>query len=274
MAGWFSALRQHDQVQKVLQWLARLGYWARGMVYLALGWLATLAAWSNTQPPTLKRALVAIAEHPFGWLILAAIAGGLFGYATWCVVQAIVKGQGEGSRIKGLASRVGTLMSAVVHAGLGLIAAAIVIDWERLVGGAGGSVVEAWAARVLDWPLGRWLVGIIGVGAILMGVAEFAKAHQTAFQDIRANGWTMTIIHVIGKLGLVAKGLIFGLIGTFFLMAAWQAQAAEAGGVQAAFRSLATAPLGEWLFLAVAAGLADYGLFSLLKGWYHHLPRR
>jgi ascorbate-specific PTS system EIIC-type component UlaA len=82
----------------------------------------------------------------------------------------------------------------------------------------------------------------------------------------------MSIIKLIGWLGLAAEGLIFSLIGFFFLTAAWQAEANEAGGLRAAFIHLGEAPLGNWLFTMVAAGLMTYGLFSLLKGCYHRLP--
>ena len=90
---------------KALQWLARLGYGALGVVHLVLGWLATTAALSDTQPPSLKGALAAVLEHRFGWLALAAIAGGLFGYAAWRAAQAVLDLRGAGSGAKGLAVR-------------------------------------------------------------------------------------------------------------------------------------------------------------------------
>ena len=250
-----------------------MGYWARGVAYLAVGWLATLAAVNDTQPPTLKGAFTAIAEQqPVGWLLLAMLAGGLVLHGVWRLIQAVLDLHGEGGDFKGLAKRAGALVSAVLHAGLGLMAVAVVVDWEYLIGGRDGSTVETWITRILEWPLGRWLVAVVGVGAILMGLVKTTKARSAAFQDIQAGARLMSLIKLIGRLGLISKGLIFALIGFFFLTAAWQTEPTEAGGVRAAFHRLGDAPLGDWLFAVVAAGLMTYGLFSLLKGWYHRLP--
>ena len=76
---------------EALQWLARLGYGTHGVVYLVLGGLATAAALSDTRPPTLRGALLIVLEHRFGWLALAVLAGGLFGYAVWHTVQVVLR---------------------------------------------------------------------------------------------------------------------------------------------------------------------------------------
>ena len=90
---------------EALQWLARLGYGTRGIVYLVLGWLATTAALSDTRPPSLRGALATILEHRFGWLALAALAGGLFGYAAWRTAQAVLDLGAVGTGARGLAAR-------------------------------------------------------------------------------------------------------------------------------------------------------------------------
>jgi Domain of Unknown Function (DUF1206) len=39
--------------------------------------------------------------------------------------------------------------------------------------------------------------------------------------------------------------------------------------MRAALTALAGVPLGDWVLLAVSAGLALYGVFSLIKAWCH-----
>ena len=173
---------------------------------------------------------------------------------------------------RGLAARAGLLVSAALYASLGLAAAAAVADWAELGGGAGASAAEAWAARVLAWPLGRWLLGLVGVGAIAMGAGEFVRARRSAFEAIRATDRAMRLIRPLGRLGLAAKGTVLGLVGALFVAAAWRAEATAAGGVRAALALLDAAPFGDGPLVAVAAGLALYGIFSLVKAWYHRLP--
>ena len=103
--------------------MARLGYWARGIAYLAVGWLAILAVLSDTQPPTLKGAFTAIVEQPVGWFLLAVLAGGLTLHGVWRSIQAVLDLHGAGGGFKGLTKRAGPLVSATLYAGLGLLAA-------------------------------------------------------------------------------------------------------------------------------------------------------
>ena len=86
--------------------MARLGYWARGIAYLAVGWLAIMAVLSDTQPPTLKGAFTAIVEQPVGWLLLAVLAGGLILHGVWRSIQAVLDLHGAGGGLKGLTSKV------------------------------------------------------------------------------------------------------------------------------------------------------------------------
>ena len=190
-----------------LWWLARLGYWARGAIYLAIGWLAVAAALTGTRPPSLRGALSTTTEQPLGLAAMLSIALGLFGYAFWRCIQAVLDLHGVGTDLKGLAKRAGMLISALLHTGIGMVAAAVVADWGVLAG-SHGPMAERWAALLLDWPLGRWLIAVVGIGAIGLGMAQLAKLRGTAFRDIWASQRTMHFIRPLGTVGLVAKGIV------------------------------------------------------------------
>jgi hypothetical protein len=62
--------------------LARVGYAAKGLVYLIIGGLAAKVALGEGRSTTDRNgALRAIHEQPFGQFLLAVIAVGLVGYA-------------------------------------------------------------------------------------------------------------------------------------------------------------------------------------------------
>jgi hypothetical protein len=255
-----------------LWWIARLGYWARGSVYLSVGGLATWSALNGTRPPSLRSAFAAIAELPFGPAVLLAIAAGLFGHALWRLVQAVGDLHGKGSDLGGRLARGGMLAAALLYAGLGLVAMAVMLDWGVLSGWRHASLPERWAALFLGWPLGRWLVATVGVGTAGTGAAQAARMRGEAFRDVEASPPTLRLVRALGRIGLAAKGCVLGLTGFLFLLAAWDAKAGEAGGLRDALRALGAAPLGDWLFFAIAAGLAALGLFNLLKGLFHKRP--
>lgn len=256
---------------RMLQVLARIGHGAYGLLYLLLGGLATMAGLSDTRPPSVAGVFSNIGDLPVGWLMLTGIAAGVSTFAGWRLIQAIMDLRRDGSEVKGILIRGGKLVEAGLYFGVGLLAAAIALGWRELLEGE-RSMATVWTARALDWPLGHWLVGLVGLGAIAMGVDQIVKAHGSAFEDISARERTMKVIRILGRIGLAAKGLIFSATGVLFLIAAWRVEASAAGGLRAALRALASVPLGDSILLAVSAGLATFGAFNLMKAWFHKRP--
>ena len=54
------------------EWLARLGYAARGVVYLLIGWFALAAAWGAGLPDDSRGVLRRLLVQPFGRVLLAS----------------------------------------------------------------------------------------------------------------------------------------------------------------------------------------------------------
>ena len=262
------ALRDTVFAPEILLGFARIGYAARGVVYLLIGSLAAASALNESIPPSLGGALSVVSDLPAGRMLIASIALGLFAYASWRLAQATLDLGGNGWRWKGLLLRSAILIDAVLHMVFGVLVTIVALDWAGIVSGD-QAMAEASAELLLDWPWGHWIVGLIGLGAIAIGAAQVAKAHRTAFDDIQATAAAMTAIRLLGRIGLGARGLISALIGASFLIAAWRVDASAAGGMRAALVAVATLPLGGWALLGVSAGLILFGLFSVLKGWCH-----
>src|SRR5579863_3830870 len=88
--------------------LARLGYIAKGVVYLIIGVLAARVAIGDGGKTTDNRgALQEIYRQPFGQLLLSVMVVGLIGYALWCFLRAVMDADGKGSDAKGVVARTG-----------------------------------------------------------------------------------------------------------------------------------------------------------------------
>lgn len=250
--------------------LARSGYAARGVVYLIVGGLAVLAALGQGGRTTDARgALTTLLTQPFGQILLAIVALGLVGYALWRVVQAITDTDHHGTDGKGLAIRSGLLVSAVTHALLAVSALSLIFGWGS---GGGDNGARNWTAWLLQQPFGRWLVGLIGLAIIGAGIAHMIKGYRAKFEKyFQMDAATLDKASPVCRFGLIARGIVFVIIGGFLIVAAVEFNSAEARGLQGALQALQQQPYGWILLGIVALGLVAFGVYSLIEAWYRRI---
>jgi hypothetical protein len=254
------------------EWLARLGYGARGVVYVLVGWFSMMAAIGAGQPTDTKGALREILGQPFGKALLAIVALGLLCYTIWRAVQGWYDPDRHGTDAKALAVRGGMVASAAIHAALAVFALSLAVGWQGPGSGNGGDGARDWTAWLLAQPFGRWLVAAVGVAVLGAALGHFTKAWKATFRRyLRADERTLGLICPIGRAGLAAKGVVFLLIGVFFLTAAWRFDPSESGGLGKALQTLQAQPYGPWLLGVVAAGLFAFGIYSIVEGWYRRI---
>lgn len=75
----------------------------------------------------------------------------------------------------------------------------------------------------------------------------------------------------LGRLGLAARGVIFGIIGVFLIQAALQSNPNKAQGLDGALQELARQPFGAWILGTVATGLVAYGIYMLAQARYRRI---
>jgi uncharacterized membrane protein YidH (DUF202 family) len=254
--------------------LARFGYAAKGVVYLIIGGLAALAAFTGGGRTTDSRgAFEEILSQSYGKLLLGAVAVGMAAYAVWRFVQAVKDTENKGSNAKGIARRIGYAAIGVIHVGLAYSAA------QLIFGSGGGSRGDAaskeWTATLLAQPFGQWLVGAVGLGFIAFAVSQFYKAYTAKFREkLKTNEMdekTQTFATRSGQAGLSARGLVFGIIGVFLILAALHSNAGEARGLSGALRALEQQSYGQWVLGIVALGLVAYGLYMLVLARYRRI---
>ncbi|HYG84715.1 MAG TPA: DUF1206 domain-containing protein [Azospirillum sp.] len=262
-----SAPHLHEQIEG----LARLGYAARGVVYLVVGWFAVAAAQGHNRPTDSKGALAELFDKPFGAVLLAIVALGLAGYALWRIVGAVADVDRCGSDARGLATRGGQVAAGIIHAGLAVYAVGILAG--RSAGrGDGESSMRDWTEWLMGMPLGQVLVGAVGVVIGVFALSQLVKAYKATFlRTLACPGGAERYVKPLGQAGFAARGVVFLLVGMFFVLAAWHANATESGGMVKALRWLQTQPFGPWLLGVVALGLVAFGLFSLVQAVYRRI---
>jgi hypothetical protein len=113
---------------------------------------------------------------------------------------------------------------------------------------------------------GRWLVILIGAGLVAAGVALAAYGLRKKFTRnlamARASARTRKAVVFLGMAGNVGRGVVFGVAGGLLVAAGVSFDPDKAQGLDGSLRKIATTPLGPWLLVAVAAGLAIFGVYS------------
>jgi hypothetical protein len=249
--------------------LARVGYAAKALLYTVVGFLALQSAFGSGGETTGSRgALATLVRQEYGALILVVIAVGLFGYAAWRIIEAILDPERRGANAKGRALRASFAARGIVHAALGVQAV-------RLATGTGvsrGQAVEDWTGRLLDAPLGRWLVVGAGVAVAGYGIYQLYRAwaaklsRQLDFAALsrEAGSWLMRVC----RFGIAARGVVFGVCGWYLVRAGIAHNATAAADTGEALGAIERQPFGEWALAIVAVGLIAYGAYDIVQARY------
>ena len=251
---------------------AKFGLVAKGIVYLLLGIFAFMAAFHlGGQSPgnTDKRGVFNfIQEQTGGQILLGLVALGLASYAIWRFIQAFKDTEHKGKDAKALAVRGRYLFSGLVYGSLTVIVVRMLFFSSDNSGNSGN---ESMARELLSQPFGQILAGIvalifIGVGIyqVYYGLSEKFKKHVN--KAVPSNG--RKYMMAAGKIGYVARGIVWLIIGWLFVKAALEANASKAGDTEDAFQFLATASYGSYILGAVGLGLCFYGLFNFIRARY------
>ena len=271
-AGQQAAQQAKTQARPWVVGLARLGYAARGVVYAVIGVLAFQAALgAGGQTTDSQGALFKIAQQPFGRVMLGVVGLGLLGYALWRFVQTALDPEGKGTDAKGIAQRFGYALSGLIYASLALTAFRIVVGSNS----GGGSTQQDWTVRLLSTTGGQLLLGAVGVAIIGAGLYSFYQAVSAKFREkLKTQEMSHTEdvwITRLGRAGFAARGVVWSIIGWFFVRAATQVDAKEAGGLAQALDTLASQPQGLWMLGLVACGLIAYGAYALAEARYRKI---
>jgi hypothetical protein len=247
---------------------ARVGYASRAVVYAVIGGLALmLAAGEGGRATDTRGAVVEVARQPFGSVLLVMLGLGLLAFAVWRFVQAALDVEGKGRSGKGLVARIMMGISGAVHVSLALFA------FNLLRGHASkGGGTRSMTADLMSKPFGQVLVGAVGVAVIGFAVYQFVRAVKgKMLEKLSLTGLAArqrTWVERISKAGVLARAVVFLLVGTFFIQAAIDADPGEAGGLGEALGALAKQPFGPWLLGLVALGLVAYAVYQLLEARY------
>jgi hypothetical protein len=264
-------MRDFPAVSPWVERLGRAGYFAKGIVYFIIGFLALkLAIGVGGEITGAKGAIREIGAQPYGRVLLGLMAIGLMGYLLWRVIQAVQDTEGNGNGVKGLVKRAGYLISGLVYATLGLFAGSLALG---LSSSGSDSTTQQAKESILQSSVGQIAIGIAGVVVFLVGINFIYKAYAAKFMEKYPLGQMSEFMRNaalhLGRTGLVTRGIAFAIIAWFLVRSAWAGTGdGEIEGVSDALAALVVQPYGKVLLGTAGFGLIAFGLHTMMLGWF------
>lgn len=256
----------------VLQAVARVGLVAYGVLHLLIGWLAVqLARGIDRTDADQTGALQAVAATPGGTVLLVLIGLGMLALALWQAGEVLLWWRGlldPRHRLRTAFVCTKCLAKAAVYGVLGVtgLLFALGLEYEA------DERLRDLTDETLEVPGGALLVYAVAAGVVAVGLYTLVRGLTGGFMkdiDLPAapDRWE-PVIEAVGRVGYVAKGIAFGLVGVLLWRAATTADVSTATGLDGAMTAIASVTAGPWLLGAVAAGFAAFGVYALARARY------
>jgi Domain of Unknown Function (DUF1206) len=251
-------------------WTGHAGYIAEGVVYLLMGAFALLADLERRrQPNGSQGALAELGRTSLGKALLALLALGLAAFVLWQMLLAFIDPEHRGDRTVPR-----HWLVRLRHFCSGIFYTVLVGEAVWILFGLGSLDSDPshlrWSSRVLQFPIGRVVVGLVGAGIGVFAVQQLYRAvtsdksKRVDLSQVRLR-W---LINSLGAFGYVSRSVLFGLVGLYVVDAAWRFDPHYSNGIGGALGVLQQRAYGVWLLGALATGLMSYGLFQIIKERY------
>jgi hypothetical protein len=249
---------------------ARLGYLARGMVYLSIGLIALLAV-AGVAPHTsgALSALEAWSRWPLGNGLLWLTGLGLYGFAGWRVLQAVFDADRQGRSAKAWGSRAGQAVSGLIYGALAVSVFDLIDALHDLRHVGEQAETRATVAAVMAWPLGSKVVMAAGLFILACGIGNAIRAFVDDFgSTLRCDPKTRVVACRLARIGYFGRGIAMLPAGFYMLIAGWDERAIEARSVGSALWTLHALALGDLVLTLIGVGVTAFGAFAFVEAWY------
>jgi hypothetical protein len=256
----------------VLTHLARIGLVAYGAMHLLIAVLAArMALGLRGADPDQTGALLTVGSGPGGRALLWVIGLGLLCLGVWQAAEVLLWWRGlldPAHRRRSAIVCAKCLAKGGVYGFFGVTALLFALGLEY----EADERLPELTDEALEIPGGAAAVCLVAAGVVAVGLYTLVRGFTGGFMkdiDLPAapDRWE-PVIEGLGRVGYVAKGIAFGLVGVLLWRAGTSGDLTDATGLDGAMTAIAGVAAGPWLLAGIAVGFAGFGVYALARARY------
>ncbi|MCV2884551.1 DUF1206 domain-containing protein [Aestuariibacter sp. AA17] len=248
----------------IIKRTAQVGYAAKTVSYTTLGFLIVASALNmvRASPPSKDDVFLKLASLPFGNGLLLAVIFGFIAYAIWRWLQcALDLDNQDADGIKHFITRAFYLFSGTTYFILAYGAFSAYSHSSSSHQGSKGAMKSYLAQQ----PLSDEIYMLIGALILCFAAIQFKHVYQCDFlAKLNTDNMSDNAIRaskIAGRFGFAGRGIVYTLVGVFFILAGIHSSPEHAGGLTMALNTLLAQAFGQYLLAATGFCLLLFGVF-------------
>lgn len=253
-----------------VHYLPIYGCISTGIIYSAIGVIAILSFLKLKQGGADEGSLlVFLSEYLVGRIFVWIILFGTLSYIVWRIYESIKDPYDYGGNGKGLARRTGIALSSIADVLIAYSAIMVLVGTNKIREDGIPTEQREMVGNMLRESWGEWLIISIGIVVCITAVVQFfygiTRGYKERLDIAHFSSKTKSSIHFLAWVGYLARGIIIGIIGFFFIKAGVLDNSRHVVNTDKAFDFIGD-HVGHVWFILVAVGTIFYGLFMFTLG--------
>lgn len=253
-----------------IRYLPIYGCISTGLIYTAIGIIAILSFLKIKEGGADEGSLLAFMyEYLTGKIFVWIVLLGTVSYIAWRIYEAINDPYNYGKSWKGISKRIGIGLSSIADFLIAYSAIMVILGISKLQQDGQPTEEREMVGSMLQQNWGDVIIITMGVIIALTAIVQFhygvTRGYKERLDIAHFNSRTKSLIHLFAWIGYLARGIIIGIIGFFFIKAGFLEDPGDVVNTDKAFNFLGE-QVGHWAFILVALGTICYGAFMFSLG--------
>lgn len=253
-----------------IRYLPIYGCISTGLIYTAIGIIAILSYLQIKEGGADEGSLLAfmydyLTGKIFVWIVLM----GTLSYIAWRIYEAIKDPYNYGKSWKGIMMRLGIGLSSIADVLIAYSAIMVIFGISSLQQDGQPTEEREMVGSMLQKNWGDVAIITMGVVIALTAIVQFhygvTRGYKERLNIAHFGKSIRKLIHFLAWVGYLARGIIIGIIGFFFIKAGYLGDADDVVNTDKAFNFLGD-HVNHLSFILVAIGTICYGFFMFFLG--------